>query len=294
MKAIHNAGHGHPHRRRVVINRKTTKFESNSQPWDSETTRPLSCYQSQNYKIWKQFTTSFSIYIRGKRLLSIAKLQNLKAIHNLLQDVEASRLVVINRKTTKFESNSQHNSAFLSATRCCYQSQNYKIWKQFTTVFKRIEARRKLLSITKLQNLKAIHNIPFNDNVPRSVVINHKTTKFESNSQHLSWSKVLTSCCYQSQNYKIWKQFTTFFVHLSKEALLLSIAKLQNLKAIHNNCILYSSTSLVVINRKTTKFESNSQPRYRYDIKTTSCYQSQNYKIWKQFTTSIFFLLFNE
>ena len=40
-----------------------------------------------------------------------------------------------------------------------------------------------LLSITKLQNLKAIHNC-----VQRSIpmgndVINHKTTKFESNSQ---------------------------------------------------------------------------------------------------------------
>ena len=40
---------------------------------------------------------------------------------------------------------------------------------------------------------------------------------------------------------------------------LLSITKLQNLKAIHNNIHMDSSGSCVVINHKTTKFESNSQ-----------------------------------
>ena len=37
----------------------------------------------------------------------------------------------------------------------------------------------------------------------RCVVINHKTTKFESNSQHPENWKELIKCCYQSQNYKI-------------------------------------------------------------------------------------------
>ena len=40
-----------------------------------------------------------------------------------------------------------------------------------------------LLSITKLQNLKAIHNGVLIGNFAKQVVINHKTTKFESNSQ---------------------------------------------------------------------------------------------------------------
>ena len=40
-------------------------------------------------------------------LLSITKLQNLKAIHNILLLINSRRRVVINRKTTKFESNSQ-------------------------------------------------------------------------------------------------------------------------------------------------------------------------------------------
>ena len=41
------------------------------------------------------------------RLLSITKLQNLKAIHNKVNAKQAFRIVVINHKTTKFESNSQ-------------------------------------------------------------------------------------------------------------------------------------------------------------------------------------------
>ena len=60
-------------------------------------------------------------------LLSIAKLQNLKAIHNYLLTVDTYRKVVINRKTTKFESNSQRYSEKPLQSVRCYQSQNYKI-----------------------------------------------------------------------------------------------------------------------------------------------------------------------
>ena len=68
------------------------------------------------------------------KLLSIAKLQNLKAIHNTPTSKALKPLVVINRKVTKFESNSQ-------------------------------------------QPLQVYPNL--------RVVINHKTTKIESNSQRL-------------------------------------------------------------------------------------------------------------
>ena len=60
-------------------------------------------------------------------LLSIAKLQNLKAIHNEGQVYETVTAVVINHKTTKFESNSQRQQVLYSNIPCCYQSQNYKI-----------------------------------------------------------------------------------------------------------------------------------------------------------------------
>ena len=167
------------------------------------------CYQSQNYKIWKQFTTIAAGNTQQSPLLSITKLQNLKAIHNLFH---------------------YHKWKIHS----CYQSQNYKIWKQFTTDSDPCTTCGKLLSIAKLQNLKAIHNRRTKQQKSSLVVINHKTTKFESNSQPCHCPESELRGCYQSQNYKIWKQFTT--VPLSRERVkgLLSIAKLQNLKAIHN------------------------------------------------------------
>jgi len=60
-----------------------------------------------------------------------------------------------------------------------------------------------LLSITKLQNLKAIHNFHHRRYIQIAVVINHKTTKFESNSQPNAKHIGDITSCYQSQNYKI-------------------------------------------------------------------------------------------
>ena len=60
---------------------------------------------------------------------------------------------------------------------------------------------------------------------------------------------------------------------------LLSITKLQNLKAIHNALTQGRKRRYVVINHKTIKFESNSQQRFIININSESCYQSQNYKI---------------
>ena len=244
----------------VVINRKTTKFESNSQLYCGTSRFSSCCYQSQNYKIWKQFTTQKRGNEKTSQLLSIAKLQNLKAIHNKILLITRLLHVVINRKTTKFESNSQLVPDAQGTLWGCYQSQNYKIWKQFTTFLFQFLFIFKLLSIAKLQNLKAIHNLNL-------------------------FLKTLIQCCYQSQNYKIWKQFTTEIHTTYITFSLLSIAKLQNLKAIHNCYWIDIQKSFVVINRKTTKFESNSQRVSTLWISEKSCYQSQNYKIWKQFTT---------
>ena len=60
-----------------------------------------------------------------------------------------------------------------------------------------------MLSIIKLQNLKAIHNPKFLLAAEPSDVINHKTTKFESNSQLINAINRILQRCYQSQNYKI-------------------------------------------------------------------------------------------
>ena len=60
-----------------------------------------------------------------------------------------------------------------------------------------------MLSITKLQNLKAIHNSAPHKRQGISDVINRKTTKSESNSQRGKVLRLIGYSCYQSQNYKI-------------------------------------------------------------------------------------------
>ena len=217
------------------------------------------CCQSQNYKIWKQFTTTIILTFIIVKLLSITKLQNLKAIHNNHNPHFYYCKVVVNHKTTKFESNSQRGTPCSCKRLCCCQSQNYKIWKQFTTWYPLLLQKVVLLSITKLQNLKAIHNSLLLLDNSAIVVVNHKTTKFESNSQHGFQFFVRAWSCCQSQNYKIWKQFTTMFLYSSLASKLLSITKLQNLKAIHNLLVQDHWYFAVVVNHKTTKFESNSQ-----------------------------------
>ena len=164
---------------------------------------PYCCYQSQNYKIWKQFTTPYRWMPVIDALLSIIKLQNLKAIHNARIGTISNNGDVINHKITKLENNSQLLISGVDCTLCCYQSQNYKIWKQITTCYSHTSTVTTLLSITKLQNLKAIHNKCTFFERRLNVVINHKTTKFESNSQHKVRRKNACACCYQSQNYKI-------------------------------------------------------------------------------------------
>ena len=132
----------------------------------------------------------------------------------------------------------------MSSYNCCYQSQNYKIWKQFTTILLFCQGNSSLLSIAKLQNLKAIHNAMFWHQTDGFVVINRKTTKFESNSQLERFLSARHSCCYQSQNYKIWKQFTTYSVLYMQQFPLLSIAKLQNLELIYNYILPFLFTIL--------------------------------------------------
>ena len=210
LKAIHNNLLIYIFTLIVVINHKTTKFESNSQPPRCTAPYSQSCYQSQNYKIWKQFTTSPHL---------------------------------------------------LYTCRCCYQSQNYKIWKQFTTRGESTAFYLQLLSITKLQNLKAIHNCCVFCNASDKLL---SITKLQN-------LKAIHNCC--------------VFCNASDK--LLSITKLQNLKAIHNGSGIWLILHLVVINHKTTKFESNSQQYFCQVKMTNCCYQSQNYKIWKQFTTRV-------
>ena len=143
-------------------------------------------FTEQNYKNWKQFTTKI-----------------------LLKNVK-SKVLLLN-KITKIESNSQLlKTGKIASVGCFY-------W-------------------TKLQKLKAIHNDVACVSLLLVVLLLNKITKIESNSQLLCiWSLIFEWCFYWTklqklkaihnditnkhnaemgafteQNYKNWKQFTTW------------------------------------------------------------------------------------
>ena len=89
----------------------------------------------------------------------ITKLQNLKAIHNGRISANALALVVSNYKITKSESYSQQSS-----DRSLQRSELYLITKlqNLKAIHNLTQTNGKRITlylITKLQNLKAIHNI---------------------------------------------------------------------------------------------------------------------------------------
>ena len=74
-------------------------------------------------QLWKQ-TIQSKIQNQAKGLEHLGKYAN--PMYDYLKEVKSGD-VVINHKTTKFESNSQHSAVYIVASLRCYQSQNYKI-----------------------------------------------------------------------------------------------------------------------------------------------------------------------
>ena len=145
---------------------------------------PSGCFRCQRYKIWKQFTTGWNAVLLGVSLFQMSKIQNLKAIHNCHAPYLRRTRVVSDVKDTKFESNSQLDNDFYSHKNCCFRCQRYKIWKQFTTSISFGRCGFRLFQMSKIQNLKAIHNKSVQYYSRKHVVSDVKDTKFESNSQH--------------------------------------------------------------------------------------------------------------
>ena len=139
---------------------------------------------------------------------------------------------------------------------------------------------------TKIQNLKAIHNIMQNGKRASKLCSKNEDTKSESNSQHFGEVAERLGIVFKERRYKIWKQFTTdkdsnlgSFALCSKNedtksesnsqqspnglpyrADCVQRTKIQNLKAIHNRNGTETAGELIV-------------------------FKERRYKIWKQFTT---------
>ena len=191
----------------------------------------------------------------------MSKIQFLKANHNKKCRSTHHIGLFINVKDTIFESKSQRRNKRRNANGVVYQCQRYNFWKQITTwcvaciyaflLFINVkdtifESKSQLsvkphntiyccLSMSKIQFLKANHNVVCGLYICVPLFINVKDTIFESKSQLcflpyrqpkccLSMSKIQflkanhntlplsmlpTSVVYQCQRYNFWKQITT-------------------------------------------------------------------------------------
>ncbi len=120
------------------------------------------------------------------------------------------------------------------------------------------------LSMSKIQNLKANHNITTYRAYPRRLFVDVKDTKSESKSQRLFASFGAVSVVCRCQRYKIWKQITTgpnWWIWFAK----------------------------LFVDVKDTKSESKSQHNVTELFAGIVVCRCQRYKIWKQITTYIYF-----
>ena len=132
----------------------------------------------------------------------------------------------------------------------------------------------------------------------------------ESNSQLYKVNAITQNSCDQYVKDTIWKQFTTFLEQVKNAQSLWPICQRYNLKAIHNEPTLSSTTITVVTNMSKIQSESNSQLKwvmklqpkvvtnmskiqsesnsqlfFNFFVYLLSCDQYVKDTIWKQFTT---------
>ena len=183
LKAIHNNACPNPCTACVVSDVKDTNFESYSQHFIMKQIEYGSCFRCQRYKFWKLFTTKISSIGILSRLFQMSKIQILKAIHNTYPEQYRSGNVVSDVKDTNFESYSQRDCWKSHKITRCFRCQRYKFWKLFTTsqIYSRTVSL--LFQMSKIQILKAIHNISSLNTNSTVVVSDVKDTNFESYSQ---------------------------------------------------------------------------------------------------------------
>jgi len=190
--------------------------------------------QSCQRTIWKQITTAGQIRYYAVGLYAILSKNNLKANHNSFLFANSSDKTVCNLVKEQSESKSQHISALAVISEDCMQSCQRTIWKQITTIYKKIESESELYAILSKNNLKANHNSGQRRNLKTRTVCNLVKEQSESKSQQVDvscwrsytvcnlvkeqsesksqrfrwdWSKL--SNCMQSCQRTIWKQITT-------------------------------------------------------------------------------------
>jgi len=139
--------------------------------------------------------------------------------------------------------------------------------------------------MSKIQILKAIHNMSGIISGSSLAVYDVKDTNFESNSQHIRNLFCIFIAVYDVKDTNFESNSQLQFFAKRNNIRLFMMSKIQILKAIHNTQLLHLRNSWAVYDVKDTNFESNSQLPAVDCIPYCCCLWCQRYKFWKQFTT---------
>ena len=159
LKAIHNFRCLAANAVRLCSKNEYTKSESNSQLMRRPFLLTVHCVQRTN-------------------------IQNLKAIHNYMENVIKYMVLCSKNEYTKSESNSQPVGSSLTILSNCVQRTNIQNLKAIHNVlFIGCLFRQYCVQRTNIQNLKAIHNVSRYIQVTTLLCSKNEYTKSESNSQ---------------------------------------------------------------------------------------------------------------
>ena len=219
---------------------KVTNFESNSQQFNQFWNMSLCCIASAKLQILKAIhNRCLRLYHKSRVVLRVQSYKFWKQFTTRWCPFHCSRLLYCECKVTNFESNSQRTPLRFPHGRCCIASAKLQILKAIHNRYAILEfAVFVVLRVQSYKFWKQFTTHLAGCCAMRWLYCECKVTNFESNSQLASLASLYVSSCIAS-------------------------AKLQILKAIHNNSRKQAVMGSVVL-------------------------RVQSYKFWKQFTTVTF------
>ena len=138
----------------------------------------------------------------------------------------------------------------------------------------------KLFQNAKIQDLNVIHNWGKKGVGADGVVSECKDTRFECNSQPQWFSYFYCLLLFQNAKIQDLNVIHNLTIAEISSRQLFQNAKIQDLNVIHNINASGRTSASVVSECKDTRFECNSQLKFRKAFITLCCFRMQRYKIW--------------
>jgi len=158
LKAIHNV-EMRPEKGKFGVSKIVkSQIESNSQRLPLTGRIASRCVKDRQITNWKQFTTRATKQRHWTWVCQRSSNHKLKAIHNLMSDVQQREEGVSKIVKSQIESNSQLTWITLMIHWRCVKDRQITNWKQFTTKWPNTYLWKPVCQRSSNHKLKAIHN----------------------------------------------------------------------------------------------------------------------------------------